>query len=486
MGFLSDGVADEIILTLMRQSPLKVIGRASAFQFRGERKGEAARVLSASHVLDGAVRRGAARLRISVQLTEATSAHLLWSESYDRPVSDMLDLQEDIAAQVAHALNMAITQPNARRVVDAAAYDLFLRARRIWLSLSDEDETAAAQLLEEAVAAAPHFANAWAALASVRAFLLPRSRDHIGEPLHRSAQEAVERALEIDPDCPEALAAMSLLKPAFSDYGEKLYLVDKAIEWAPNNPALHIARAAWLYCVGRVRDALAALTTPLRLDPLGPGVETLRASLLMTLGRTDEALSASALAHARWRDSPMAWYINWTCLLRTGRLNEAEALLKRRPRRGVSADDIDIMSGWLALLRKPRQAQRAACAARIEALSRSHGPAPLSVCDFAANLGLGDEAFDLLDRALDAGRPLAADEHEGFGMARAQSALQLFVGPASTGLRMHPRFPRLCARLGLAAYWRASGCWPDCAADLAPTFDFKAACLDALSTLPAR
>jgi TolB-like protein len=464
MGYFSDGVADEIILTLMRNSQIKVIGRTSAFQFRGERKSQAAQLLAASHALDGAVRRGAKRLRISVQLTESVTSHAIWSESYDHGLADVLDTQEEIAAQVAHALQRALTQQSASaRDIDPKAYDLYLRARRVWLALNDEDETAAEELLRHAVTIAPDFAKAWAALASVRAMLLPRDRDLIGEPAHLDALNAAERALEIDSECPEALAAMSLLKPAFADYAEKLHLVEKAIEWAPNNPVLHVARSAWLYSVGRIAEAHQALAMPLRLDPLAPGLESLRASILWSLGRADEALAIIELAHARWRHSPMVWYIKWALLGRSERFDEAAALLgpKQAPRRGVGAEDVAIMSQCLAILRTPRAKRRAACAARLHALANSDAALPLHDCELAAGLGLADEAFDLIDAALDSGRPLAADAHAGFGMARAQSSLQLFTGSPKSGLRNHPRFPRLCARLGLAEYWRASGAWPD-------------------------
>ena len=95
----------------------------------------------------------------------------------------------------------------------------------------------------------------------------------------------------------------------------------------------------------------------------------------------------------------------------------------------------------------------------------------------AARLGCADRAFDLIDRALDRGRPLRADAHDGFGMARAQSSLQLFVHNGGEPFYRHERFPKLCARLGLAQYWIESGHWPDCAASV--DYDFKAACREA-------
>ncbi|MEJ0059558.1 MAG: hypothetical protein WDM79_08310 [Terricaulis sp.] len=89
--------------------------------------------------------------------------------------------------------------------------------------------------------------------------------------------EAAERALALDPDCPQAFVALSLLKPGFGAYAEKISLVDQALQRTPNDPALHVARAAWLYGVGRISDALSELQFAAHLDPLGPAVESLRA-----------------------------------------------------------------------------------------------------------------------------------------------------------------------------------------------------------------
>jgi hypothetical protein len=96
---------------------------------------------------------------------------------------------------------------------------------------------------------------------------------------------------------------------------------------------------------------------------------------------------------------------------------------------------------------------------------------------FAAGFGCADRAFDVMERALDEGRSLKPDNHDGFGMARAQAPLQLFVATGGEPIWQHERFPRLAARLGLAQYWLETKKWPDCAALV--DYDFKRACADA-------
>jgi adenylate cyclase len=484
MNYFSEGVADGIISTLLRQSKLKVIGRTSAFQFRGDRKLEAAASLRATHVLDGSVRCSDTRLRVNVQLIEAASGVVLWSERYEGDRADVFALEDTIASNVAQALHHSLS--DAQRLpqpIDPAAYDLYLRARQTWLMLSDIEEEHAETLLQRCVELAPDFAPGWAALASVRAFLLPRDRDLIGEPRHSASVEAAEYALELDPDCAQAFAALSLLKPAFAEHGEKIRLVNEALKRTPHDSSLHVARATWLYTVGRIRDACAALETASRLDPLGPAVEGLRASMLAARGEVQTALEVISAAWARWPDSAFIWYMMWSTLCAAHRPDDAEELAAAGvpPRRGVTERDVDVLRRYAALLRLSDTDRRTACDELLTRIAQINGPLPLSGVLIAAGYGCADRAFDILENAIDAGRPLRPDNHDGFGMARAQSALQLFVYNGGLPIWGFDRFPRVAARLGLAQYWITSNKWPDCAAQV--SYDFKGACAEAANTV---
>lgn len=485
MGHFSDGVADEIILTLMRQSNLKVISRTSAFQFRGERKNAAASELGATHVLDGAVRCIGSQLRVSAYLSEAGSGVALWCERYDRELVNGFEVQDDIAAEVGVALKQEFARPERpAQPVPPAAWDLYLRARQMWLTLSDLEEQQAETLLTKCIALAPNFAPAWAALAEVRAFLLPRDRDICGEPMHSAAVEAAETALDIDANCPQAYIALSFLKPAFNSHEEKLRLVDEALRCSPNNPNMHVARAAWLYGVGRVKEALRTLDFAAKLDPLGGAVECVRASLIGAQGDLPRAADIITDAWSRWPDLPFTWYVAWTNLGAAGRLEDAEALSIPEiiPKRGVTDADVRVLKRFVALLRMSPEERRAACDARLDKLALTNGALPLTGCIFAAGNGCADKAFDLIDHALDNGRYLRADEHDGFGMARSQTTLQFFVNDGQTPFVNHPRFPRLAARVGLVQYWLDTQCWPDCAATV--DYDFKRACEEAADLWP--
>ena len=166
----------------------------------------------------------------------------------------------------------------------------------------------------------------------------------------------------------------------------------------------------------------------------------------------------------------------WCTHCVAGRADEAEALAApgAPPRRAVGERDVAVLRNLVRLLRLNHAERRAACEALLDEVAQDEGPLALSTCLFAASHGCADRAFDVIHAALDRGRELKADNHDAFGMARAQSALQLFVSTGGTPVWLSPRFPVLCARLGLAQYWLETKKWPDCAAET--PYDFRAAC----------
>jgi hypothetical protein len=187
-----------------------------------------------------------------------------------------------------------------------------------------------------------------------------------------------------------------------------------------------------------------------------------------------------AAAWMRWPDSPFIWYLMWTTLCVAGALDEAEQLARPEyvPRRAVSKGDVEVLRNYVGLLRLSPAQQRGECERLMREAAEGDTPFCLSTFIFAATHGAADQAFDAINIALDAGRQLRPDNHEAFGMARAHSPLQFFVGATGEPLWKHPRFPALCARVGLAQYWVETKKWPDCAAETA--YDFKAACTEAV------
>ena len=478
MVFFSDGVAEEIMQTLMRSAGLKVIGRTSAFQFRGERKALAAQALKATHILDGAVRRSGTKMRVSAQLTETATGTGLWGERYDRDVSDAFALQDEIAAKVAAALNQAL--PIARKdaaKIDSQAYDLYMKARPALSSLNVEVTRQAIPLLESAVARAPKFAAAWGALAFARAAIFSQTQDASLEPDFNVATAAVERALEFDAGTSHALLTQAALLPAFSAYAQKISLLEAAQTAEPNNPDVLSLLADAYRMVGRNSAALPLIERVLQLDPMSGVNRAMYVQELARLNRWPEAVQWMRLDHET--SVRGLW---WLPRMQWGRLIEfdvpaiADQFLTEHAPRFADAPPaiVPALRRSVRILAMPDDEREATLR---RALDTSRGRAlSLETCAFAARAGFASMAFDALFEALDSGRPISgALVGANAGALRSMTCGHLFFID-SAKLRPNPRFAHLCVRFGLYDYWRETGLWPDCVDEVAPYYDFKAEC----------
>ncbi len=213
--FFADGMTEELLNLLARVPELRVISRTSAFAFKDKDADipEIAGKLKVSHVLEGSVRRSGDRLRIAAQLIEVQTDSPLWSETYDRTLDDVFEVQDEIAASVVDALKLQLLgeAPKSRRV-NPQAYVLFMQARQMLDRFGDFSRTD--DLLERALVLEPRYADAWTA----RSLLFYRCSDprlRTTEPFCRTmtieeaqgkGKEARETALRIDPDNATAIA----------------------------------------------------------------------------------------------------------------------------------------------------------------------------------------------------------------------------------------------------------------------------------------
>jgi TolB-like protein/DNA-binding winged helix-turn-helix (wHTH) protein len=170
--YFGDGIAEEILNLLAQVPALKVIARTSSFSFKGRPVdiAEIAARLGVAHVLEGSVRRSGDRVRITAQLIGTHDSTHLWSESYDRELGDLIDVQTEIAAAVASVLEqelLAARAPERGRPRDPAAYDYFLRARFLFNRRDPGDLDSAREQFEAALRLDPEYAPAWAGLAGV-------------------------------------------------------------------------------------------------------------------------------------------------------------------------------------------------------------------------------------------------------------------------------------------------------------------------------
>jgi len=278
--YFADGITEELLNSLARIRDLRVSGRTSSFYFKGRNEdlrsiGEA---LGVRYILEGSVRKAGERVRITAQLIDARTDGHLWSETYDRTLSDLFVIQEEIAKSVANALQITLgvgslgSIPGMTRNV--AAYDEYLLAGvangvDIILPTSVEAMRESLRHLERAVTLDPDFALAWAGLY----FLYRNATTIMGDApsIDAKARQALDRALTLTPDSPIVLSNIAVQKAHDGDWsgaGEtQRQAFDAARKYAMTEHFSYRA-ALFLHMVGRVREAIDHYERVRMADPL--------------------------------------------------------------------------------------------------------------------------------------------------------------------------------------------------------------------------
>jgi TolB-like protein len=295
--YFADGLHEEILATFARTSGLRVVSRTSVQEYRDAKRNlrEIAEALDVALILEGSVRREGDDLRLTLQLVDGRTDEPLWAETYDRKFRDALNLQRTVAESVVAAIGAKLS-PGERQLIDQAAptspeaYDRYLHAlaldRGNWSS--PEELRLAESLLTEAIALDPGFALAYAMRANNVLWQVAATG---GSPeQHAGIRADIERALELRPDLPDALAARGLYATYVNvDPERALADLERALELAPNDALAQKAIAFTLRRLGRFDDAIAHFDQAAALTPgqLEPRLEV--ASMLLRLGRHEDA-----------------------------------------------------------------------------------------------------------------------------------------------------------------------------------------------------
>jgi len=287
--YFVDGVVEEITAALSRVREFFVIARQSAFTYKGRFVDlpEVARELGVDYAVEGTIRRGGERLRISVQLVDAQTRRQLWSDRFEGGAGDVFAFQDQIAAQVAGAIHPAVRKAEiavaARKATESLrAYDLILRAYpKIWSQVG-ADNAAAIALLRQAIAADPHYGRAHALLAWCHSQDVVYMWSADPERSRQAVREAVDAALPVIDDDPTALAAVgAAISQCLDDLDRAASFIERALALDPNN-AWAWARHAWLAIYrGEPEHAKQRFERALALSPLDPLEFNLRVGLAM-------------------------------------------------------------------------------------------------------------------------------------------------------------------------------------------------------------
>ena len=258
--YFSDGITEDIITDLSQISALSVVARNTSFSFKGSAQHvtKIARELKVTHVLEGSVRKAGGRVRINAQLIDGVAGDHIWAQRYDRDLTDIFEIQDEISKAIVAALELKL-RPKEKQAIEhrgtssAEAYNLYLMAREHWITGSYGDPRRAEMIIrvcKQATSLDPTYARAWALMA------LAQTELRFWHGKAEDGLQTAERALELDPDSAEA----------------------------------HCVRARYLAEEGRFEEANAHLETALRLDPDSWEANHDAAMLVFRQGRFKDAI----------------------------------------------------------------------------------------------------------------------------------------------------------------------------------------------------
>jgi TolB-like protein len=301
--YFADGLTDELIRNLSLIDGLAPRSRSSAFAFRGKPLNvrEVGRQLEVEYILEGSILRAGQQLRINVQLIRVRDDYPLWSARYDRTLTDVFTIQDEISRGIVNNLRLKLGRTRRRYETSTDAYDLYLRARALTWRQNIRP-------FEEAITKDPSFAPAYAGLAATYAFraglpvrdeIFPRRGWAVSEPaIVDRADElakmraAAQKAIQLDPLLAEAHDALGIASARDGQWEQSEKSFRRALELDPSRSMSYVHFARYLLkALGRRDEALQQLRAAEKTDPRSPEVENELADALISVGRYDEAAS---------------------------------------------------------------------------------------------------------------------------------------------------------------------------------------------------
>ncbi|CAN5352751.1 serine/threonine-protein kinase [soil metagenome] len=399
--YFSDGLSEELLNQLAQLPQLRVVARTSSFSFKGKEVDVAtiAKALDVAYVLEGSVRKSGSTLRITAQLVRASDSSHLWSQSYDRQLSDVFKIQDEISAAVVDALKVKLLQSqqvaNPHQTASIEAYSQYLLGNQFLIVDTPEGRRRSVLAYQQAIALDSHYAPAYAKLARAQ-FLRIVYAGTTAESVAaiQGAMEAADQAIALAPDLADGYIARGMLRQNVSwDWAGAQADFEKALALDAGASIAQSSYGWFQASMGRVPEAIRAHRRATELDPLSDFAWSSLANVLITAGQLPEALQAVNRALAINPESQFAnWILGATELLQ-GRPHEALSVFRR-------SDEAFRLSGAAMAEHSLGHAQ-ASQAALDELISRFGQTWAMQVADVHAWRGENDQAFAWLQRAYD-------------------------------------------------------------------------------------
>ncbi len=356
--YFSDGITEEILNHLARNRELKVAARTSVFSFKGHDQDirQIGELLGVRSILEGSVRKDGEYIRITAQLIRASDGFHLWSESYDRKLENIFAIQDDIASQIATALQVSlgltVKQPDhPEKLVNPESYDLYLQARTLHrqrgMGLLE-----AIELFQKALDIDPQFAPAWAGLAhtynDIQSHVSKEELERFGD-LNAKSRVAAEKALELDPGLATALHAMANSQRRRLEWSSAQAYYERALKHDPDSADVMEDYAYLLLNSIQLKASERVIEHMLLLDPYVAKNYGVAIDLNNTLGEFDKRNNYIQTALEINPESPNVQYWNYIRLLQNGELQKAHNYVDQVNQPGSArAQSYHKMIDWMA------------------------------------------------------------------------------------------------------------------------------------------
>ena len=431
--YFSDGLSEELLNHLVRIPGLRVAARTSSFQFKGKNEDlrTIALKLNVSNILEGSVRKEGQKVRITAQLINADDGFHMWSETYDRDLSDVFEVQEDIARSVANSLKVKLfgATPFASSAAtnNLEAYNAYLQGRYFFERRDRESLERALSYYEQAITLDSSYALAWAQIAQVRANQADRGYLPTKEG-YEKARTAAEKALALDPNLAEANSAFAWIKATYDwDWAAADAFYQRALALEPGNATVVRAAGGLAASLGRLDEALALHRRAVELDPLSAAARMNLGTYSYYSGQFDEALAAFRKSLELSPALPAVHHDLGRVYLAEGRPQEALAEIQQEH------EPVWRLFGQVLVyhaLNKKNEAD----AALSEFIAKYSDGSAYQVAGAYAFRGQAEKAFKWLDKAYAGRDPGLSD---------------VKVDPLLSNIRSDPRYSAFLKKMGL-------------------------------------
>ena len=436
--YFSDGISEELLNLLAKIPELRVAARTSSFFYKDKLDtitlAEVAQQLGVAHLLEGSVRKSGNRVRITLQLIKADDGFHLWSETYDRTLDDIFAVQDEIASEVAQALEVTLMgKSQADRMIDSEAYVLFLRGLHFLLQRGAENFKKSEEALLQAIELEPGYAEAWSLLA-VNYYEQTNHKLKTREDGAALAKAAIGRAKSLNPDLGVVWGVDGFLKKNLDwDWSAAHAAINKAYELEPNNNPIRTWRASMASTIGKLDDAVVLCEQGFLNDPLNLSAHSALGLAYTKVHRYDEAIVIFEKQAELKPDYHWAYFNLGKTYLFRGDAEQALLEIKKNPENVFRNAGLVMAYSTLGLEAEAEEA--------LKRLVSDYGTQnPIWIAEAYSWRGQKDEAFEWLEKAF---------------MQRSIGLSYMLGNNVYYSLTGDPRWVGLLKKMNLLEYWQA-------------------------------